>query len=298
MQGNPKLLGRSTLQWPHQPKPGKKSWQAWARCLRKTYLPKGRSMALCTPLGQWLQPVDTQDIDWSYLYDSEKASLWKKRTTTWTRHEPIRSVRNRNSGFFSRHPIEILSSLPLGCTPATADTRPGGYFAMFCPDLVINPPIPQPQTFQEYLEQTPLWCRPLLVTNQARKTIDELRSALQAGTPMYLVSDGAADDGVGAFGWVLASPTIVYWEGAGPVFGEAVHSFRAESYGALAGLQFLLRFLQYHQLVAYTNFLLYFCGNEGLIKRLNFSRGTAQLYPGYYLKPEFDLEKAILDMLS
>jgi hypothetical protein len=63
----------------------------------------------------------------------------------------------------------------------------------------------------------------------------------------YIATDGSAPDGKGSFAWLISDGTgNTLAQCMGPVFGAGVTSFRAEGYGILSLLRFLLRLRQVH----------------------------------------------------
>ena len=64
----------------------------------------------------------------------------------------------------------------------------------------------------------------------------------------YIATDGSAPNGKGSFAWVISdSNGTILVKSKGPVYGANITSFRAEGYGILAILRFLLRMKQVHQ---------------------------------------------------
>ena len=58
-----------------------------------------------------------------------------------------------------------------------------------------------------------------------------------------MVSDGGAINGLGYYGWVIASDMKILWEESGQVTGnpEQIDSLRAETHGTLAAVLFLTK---------------------------------------------------------
>jgi hypothetical protein len=89
---------------------------------------------------------------------------------------------------------------------------------------------------------------------------------------IYAVSDGSVLMEHGSYGWVIASKNAEFLAvGSGPSRGTSQHSFRAEAYGMLAMLLFIIRSCEYcglpipERVQAYTD-------NEPLVKRINRKR--------------------------
>jgi hypothetical protein len=75
---------------------------------------------------------------------------------------------------------------------------------------------------------------------------DELWTALSTQA-CYIATDGSAPDGKGSFAWIISDiHGTILAKCNGPVFGAGVTSFRAEGYGILSLLRFLLRLRQVH----------------------------------------------------
>jgi hypothetical protein len=58
-------ISQSTLKWPHQPRPPKKSWNMWKKYLQQ-YTTKTPAHKLITPLGNWYNNATSQR-NWAYI---------------------------------------------------------------------------------------------------------------------------------------------------------------------------------------------------------------------------------------
>jgi hypothetical protein len=64
---------------------------------------------------------------------------------------------------------------------------------------------------------------------------------------LLLAHNGGASDHA-SFGWCIATPNFILWEGSGLTQGRTPGSFHAESYGMLAALRFLLQHAHYNSI--------------------------------------------------
>ena len=150
-----------------------------------------------------------------------------------------------------------------------------------------------PGSFQEFLKPLEPWEPSLLHTIELRHPPQEIVRYLAEETFLG-VSDGAEKFKFAAFGWVISRSNghrLVRCAGP-PVYGADPSSFRAESYGFLSMLRFLLRLAEYCDTPQ-----LYGCtlasNNSCLITRIKDS-GTV-LYPvsSLSLAPDWDIVNEI-----
>eukprot|EP00957_Ditylum_brightwellii_P003971 302438-Ditylum_brightwellii.AAC.1 len=85
-----------------------------------------------------------------------------------------------------------------------------------------------------------------------------------------MISIGGSNDGLGYFGWVIASSSTILVEGYGhaPGHPNLMESLRSKAYGCLTPLLFLKHCRIHHDITAYLSKQYYFCDNITLIKRL------------------------------
>eukprot|EP00957_Ditylum_brightwellii_P180366 13739991-Ditylum_brightwellii.AAC.1 len=63
----------------------------------------------------------------------------------------------------------------------------------------------QYDTFQEYCNSLPKWCKHLLANINFMWNKEELCHILQNNKTIYLVTDGGKTTGIGYYGWVAAT---------------------------------------------------------------------------------------------
>jgi hypothetical protein len=97
----------------------------------------------------------------------------------------------------------------------------------------------------------------------------------------------------------LAIGRLILWTCMGPTFGLDPGSYRAESYGMLSALLFLeLYFRFFHVQVSENVEHLFYCDNQGLVKRISFAMDRSWDNPNHCLASEYDLESGIVDILQ
>jgi hypothetical protein len=170
------------------------------------------------------------------------------------------------------------------------------WFGGFCVGRKKHATMQPPSTFDAYILSLPFWDRRLLsdiVLMDSDGLIDHLRS----DEPIYLVSDGGAADDKGSYGAVLANDDITYMTVFGWTEGALPGSFRAESYGCLAILQFLYHFTRFHHINPIACLNRFFCDNKGLLTRLEHAAGPLHPFPRHFLRSDIDVEMQILDTI-
>jgi hypothetical protein len=303
----------SKFLWPRQARPHEASWQLWRRFLRFVYLApslqsatkRSTDLLLDTPLGGWIGQRHSETRKWrNYV------SLDGKRFYHFGRTRLFCSTRNvsrtRHARRFSRLATEI-HTLPADTIPVSMLLSPTTVTLLSTPvpmtlaDPNVVPPSPPTDDLFEMLSRLPFWQSSLLEHLEQIQPVSRLQDFLESGDTLqlYLVSDGGAKDDLGSFGWEIAVGRVVLWKCKGPTFGLDPRSFRAESYGLLSVLLFFDHYLQFfHVDVQETVKHLFYCDNQGLLKRINSYFERAWLNPNHCLASEHDLECGIIDILE
>jgi hypothetical protein len=108
------------------------------------------------------------------------------------------------------------------------------------------------------------------------------------------VTDGGANDGIGYFGWTIATETTLVTKGYGQVLStdHQMESLRAETYGAIALFTFLKQYRIYFNITDIPKIQQYYCDNITLIKQLQ-SDNTMKPYPSQYIQADYDAHMAL-----
>ncbi len=168
------------------------------------------------------------------------------------------------------------------------------------PDSQLSPDTPLATDFLDMLTTLPYWQSSLLQHLNPLQPVARLQQLLESGDQLqlYLVSDGGAKDDLGSFGWELAIGRHILWTCMGPTFGLEPGSFRAESYGMLSAMLFLDHYLRFFQVDTHETIEhLFYCDNQGLLKRIGFALDRSWDNPNHCLASEYDLESGIVDIL-
>jgi hypothetical protein len=298
------LPSHSTLLWPNQARPS--GWTLWRQALAELFLldpahklRNPRDLPLRTRLGRW--------------HPSHSAHrLWPSYQSA------VHLFRRHNSGFTAhldtlegRLPSRIFSAIPCGrqtCPQATLGTVPCDpgplrrerYSALVPVGFFHQPPAhPAPNSPTQllaHLHQLDAWESCLFPYVQAYSDVLTLKRHLEDPLASYLciAHDGGATDR-GSFAWCIATTTTVLWEGSGHTEGHTPGSFRAESYGMLAPLRFLLHYLSFFNVTLANPDLIHkeFTDSKSLLDRLQSSKDRFYASPKACLASDYDLEAAI-----
>jgi hypothetical protein len=227
------LIGTTQYHRVNQPKPDKRAWKQWTRFVNTLTLTR-YNKRLKQPLGAWLVPAHDLTRTWPYFYDAVQDAFYRRTGLGFTRHD--RLVRD-----FDRDLSLLPPDLPPTAIPVSAILRQHT-FSITVPPL-IQPAAPKgtPTTLVSLVPTLDPWESDLL--RELHFLVDE-PCAWQAITKekCIIATDGSAPHGRGSYAWVISDPTgkrLV--KCSGPVFGKDISSFRAEGYGMLSVLRFLLR---------------------------------------------------------
>lgn len=252
----------STTKWHHfnQARPSEQQWELWQRANHIWGDAKGR---LREPLGKWLHPTHHQRRTWP-VYGDKHGRIY----TTWRKPDGRTAIRQHqlirpNNVGAGEYPLRYSNQdhnkrkLPGNCIPL--DIRRG------CDDAVQrfiydhhriklqSPPrqhsrkITRNHDFSTAIHNLEAWETDLLqhvtMVHDAFTTYQLMQHRFHAA------SDGSVRHGnQGAFGWIISTASgerIVY--GQGPARGYRLTSYRAEGYGILSILRFLIQLQQYCQ---------------------------------------------------
>jgi hypothetical protein len=271
------------LNWPEQRKPDTTTWELWKKTL-KTHLCYNNN-TLKTPLGKWTLPYKKWQ---AYLNAQENTVVIY--TVEWTKHTIIQETRThmviKKKGEKTYPPRTkekymwpITDLIPTGSNYQF--TRPTPYKR--------TQKKQKPDTFQDYIKTISKWERQLFLYWEHVKHPDDLKMQILLGTALYYVTDGGADDGIGYFGWVIASDTRIITKGYGQAQGNEHHmeSLRAETYGGIALFTFLKHYRIYNEISQPPNLQRYYCDNSTLIKRLKEDQ-KGKPYPSQYIQADYD----------
>jgi hypothetical protein len=153
----------------------------------------------------------------------------------------------------------------------------------------------------DHLRQLEAWESSLFAYVQAYSPVEDLKLHLEnpSATPLFIAHDGGAADR-GSFAWCIATQSTILWEGSGHAEGHTPGSFRAESYGMLAPLRFLLRYLSFFNVRLANPALVHreYTDSKSLLDRLQSSKERFFASPKACLASDFDLETAITHTIT
>ena len=244
---------------------------------------------LLTPLGNWKRRSDK----WSWRYNLDNTILYVREKNEWTAHK----LRKRTRKFlWFRQNGEPLQ--PIGDeTPITE---------MVCEEQQIKTRIPksilkrseqldQVIYFNDYIDTLQQWEAELIRGTQQVLEIEDIIPILQDDQKLYLVSDGGEENGLGYFGWVIASETEILVKHKGHAAGNPslIESLRTESVGALSIISYILRLCEFYEIQLPRHKTVHYCDNKTAVNRIRASQRWNILYPNMTLKADYDVQAQI-----
>jgi hypothetical protein len=137
-------ISKSTLNWPHQPRPPQKSWNKWKRYLQYITSPTFR---IRTPLGDWIQSTNTQR-KWMYTRVNDRVTSVSQLPhqsfvliPTRSRHTVSYGLSNPADQLHNDHHIPVI---PLQVTATKITCNP------YIQHLLVAPPRQRSCPFLEY----------------------------------------------------------------------------------------------------------------------------------------------------
>lgn len=268
--------------WPNQPKPPPSSWTKWRQFMERI---TKDGTTLRNPLGPWIP--QSFNRRWNTMYDTATDHVLHRNQTQWdvypVHHTILHGIVTLPTAVDSdKHPSPT-------CIPIEPHRNPQRYSE---PKYVSLPASCQshPTTLALYIARLQQWEADLLQYNQSLPLAAPLWQSLLQGQPIHLVSDGGHKGVDGSFGWVIANEHQVLWEGWGLAHGYPMSSYRAEAYGRLAALRFLLQYITFLGIQSPPTLTIQSAtDNQELLR--NETRWRNNLIPNanYQLQPDADL---------
>ena len=301
----------TTTLWPAQNKPGKACIHFWRKILTKVFLvphnnyitKKSQNRKLRQQLGEWIIHSQWFRRKWNTYYSpTTKAIITKnKENLSHTRNNHIRNSRNstretrKRRMLFNKHPtpIDIVPDdiIPIDCLHDNSFIQTPGFSK-----IQKGKEITAITTWHTYISDLQPWDKELLADIHI-KNEPALKRLLQTKENIYICSDGGAKDDIGSFGAVIANNKEILIHVTGQAYGKAPRSFRAEGYGILAILRFLLHFTQFNNISTQGKLKIY-SDNEGFIIRVKQIKDFTHILPRRGMLSESDVELQIRDTLQ
>ena len=246
--GQPTLLSsRSHHLEIHQERPSAKEWKLWRRAWLLWCDLQGN---LRTPLGKWLVPPSQQRQ--RYFAYAWSNTLWIRQDVDNSYLEFQRFA--LDEGYLAMNRMVSINAIPSEAVPVEVqyneDTTTWVYMSPpQWQNAFRKPPILPPNTFAAFVESLSPWEQELL--QHTEYTMDPFDLCCDLQPHLRAVSDGSVRcETQGAFGWAMRNEqglTVV--SGMGPARGGGkMTSYRAEAYGLLAVLRFLIRMAEFAEM--------------------------------------------------
>jgi hypothetical protein len=274
----------------NQARPDSHSWNLWQRA---NYLWTSLGTQLLQPLGRWLVPVGKQRRTWrAFLDPTTQELLLRTNDTSFTIHP-------KNATGYQLQADGHTNELPRLCRPASVLKGPTAWAARStvpCVPHLAQPTAPA-GTFQEFIATLPNWeCR-LLEHIDIHSDLYSLHHSLASGTINMGVSDGSVLHDQGAYGWCLSSNDGTRLAtGMGPAQGMKPSSYRAEGYGMLSLLRFIIRLFEFCGSAPRCSHL--YSDNLALVNRIAQQRTISTWYPNDTISSDWDILQAISSTLQ
>eukprot|EP00957_Ditylum_brightwellii_P089068 6782568-Ditylum_brightwellii.AAC.1 len=127
-----------------------------------------------------------------------------------------------------------------------------------------------------------------------------LKDHMQLDSTLWVASDGGVTDGLGYFGWSIATDSFILWEGFGHSQGNPLYmeSLRAESSGVLSVLRFLLQYTKYYNISFTGQTPLHYCDNSTLCGRMKAVHQGYTTTPTQNIQSDWDVQLATEETLQ
>jgi hypothetical protein len=277
---------KTTMYSVNQPRPNVKAWKIWQRFLHLLCKnPRSQDHTLALPLGPWKVPVSKLHRQWSLLYDEDTDFLYQRSILGTSRHKRLRF------GDFDREAVALDIPIPETAVPVQVKERPYTWSVMdWSPSnySYISTPL---ASFYDTTDSMDPWEYSLFMGLEFGAYEDHVWKHL-CTTTCLIATDGSAPTPKGSFAWVLYTEDGTQLVTCnGPAFGEKISSYRAEGYGILSALRFLVNMAKVHQKVNGPTILppKMLCDNQGIVKTYNNLQNYKHAYPNASMASEWDV---------
>jgi len=268
----------------NQPMPPLKCWDQWKRACH--LFTTGRALKLTQALGHWLVHRDKLRREWTFHHDPISDILYQVRGNGNIHcHERLYHD-------YDSDPCNTITELPPTATPADIHPAYGNHTYRLLHNrsqwqISANSHHPS-HNIQTAVDQLDTWETDLLDQLQFLNRSSTILDRFAAGRLLFC-SDGSAAHHQGSFGWILSTPTGERLARCnGPAYGHKISSYRAEGYGLLSVLRFIILMrIEYTITVPWEVTIL--CDNESMVKNCKKHQDPTTVYPNSTLGSDWDI---------
>ena len=287
----------------NQKRPNSKSWMQWRR-LMYILADGSKHHRLRKPLGKWLVSADKFRKKWTTLHDHASEKLFYLTPLGYTQHSKLSIDYDKEPDQDIIHP-----RIPLHAVPVDTLERQYTWSIMRgWKDHTRDYPseTPRVNTVVELATRLATWERLLLHHLEVTDITEDTTWHALTTTTCYIATDGSAPSGKGSFAWVISdSEGEILAQCHGPVFGAKISSYRAEAYGILSVLRYLLQLSHIRgRTTTEANTILphpLVCDNKAIVDRINRLKHWKRIYPNVTMESDWDVLaeiKATLEALG
>ncbi len=244
--GNPQqlqLISYSLLTWPAIHRPATSCWKLWNNTIRKIFTGSTNSNHLTKPLGAWCVDYQTHQF-WPWQYSPAHRILHKPNP----QQSPWAALIMATKETYWTISATIPTNLSFEGPPITPTDTHWHWINLPISSITDDNQIPPPpRAMQSISEQLQLtlkpWQKPLIGPVQKLQPATQLCDLCWHQHPILIISNASVQKTKqSGFAWVIAQDDQSLWKGVGLAPGTAdnMYSGRAEAFGLLAALLFLI----------------------------------------------------------
>ena len=242
---------------------------------------------LLLPLGSWIVPASKLCRQWPFLYDSDTDTLFHFNFLGGSAHQRLRHDFDKNATMFD-------PEIPDTAVPAMVESQSATWTLLqWSPHQLPLVHAPTTTFYASRQHSLPSWENFLLEHLEFLISEAEIWDTLCTQS-CHLASDGSAPEEKGSFAWIISDNLGRRLARCkGPVQSQRISSYRAEAYGVLSVLRFLVRLRAFHipEDMHNRDFSIHTlrCDNEGLTIKINRIKEYQKIYPNSTLDSEWDI---------
>lgn len=301
---------RSTLNWPHQQQPHRKTFAIWKKCINLAFN-LGNRQQLPIPLGPWMVPPKESNNKWQYYLEPDSLVLYGATARDIYDLHTLSNHANRPSSVlkFRNQPDEQVPCLPESAVPVHVEAIQNilqvrsGFVKRYHSYPGQSNPDPQVSSdFDSHINQLPSWKQQLLLHWETVSS-ESLVKFLTRSECILVASDGShnLEKGTGCFGAVIGDDngTVARISGSVPGRPDLISSFRAEMYGILAVYSLLNEVTSFYKLTHQirSTSVQTFVDSKSAIARITKHRESS-VPLGHMMSTDMDIELQILQEIK
>jgi Reverse transcriptase-like len=263
----------------HQQRPDRVSWNLWKQVCKSISHKINNKWYLTQHRGKWIIPKEEIRRYWTFWYDEQNDKLYQCIGDRVSQH-------TRMWYDYDEEGI-TTDNVPSGAIPVDVERRHHAWRLKPYYRNQTNNRAPEEEgnTLDQAIKKLKKWEQELLegITIQVQDNImqQEITQSIK------IASDGSVQDQKASFAWIISNEDgMRLATGSGPAYGCKPTSYRAEGYGILSALRFLVLAERVWGEISQCHIV---CDNEAAVKQCQQRIDPTEAQPNQTMMEEWDI---------